>query len=127
MGFFVDGQPEGQAPYSVSSIPTSIQSQSRQFTGADDSTGLFELTYASYLQGIYMTSVGDKSMDWVVDVGLPDPDNPGTYVYYNLLARTGVDMVWSDAGTILPAGTRIRVQTNDVVGADLKAQLLYKY
>lgn len=119
-----EGSSSGQ-PFSTACDQSALQSQANQFTGASDSTGLFSFEYPVTLQGVFLCSDAGESVDWAVDIGIEDPGNLGTFQYYRLITQTGTNVLWPDFRTAIPANTKIKVTTNEVVGSNLRAQLTY--
>lgn len=105
---------------------TPPQVQALQFTGADKDTGLFRFDFPLLLQGVWGISVGGQTMDWSVEVGLPNPADPAAARrFFPIRTATGLSLIDGKVNMTLPRGTHIRFVTDSQAAANLEARLTY--
>jgi len=107
-------------------LPTQVQEQADQFLGTNETNGQFIPGVPTLLTGIVLRSDAGMAVDWEVYVSIPNPADPAAPQEWKSLSQTGVVVTSYDLEWRLPAGAKISVRTNNVVGADLKAQLIHE-
>lgn len=108
-------------------MPSEQHEQADQFLAdtVANKNGLFILPFPTRLLGVYAKSDAGLTVEWTVSIGLPIPGT--TNVSYHEIGTgtgRGINRFGFSALPDLPAGSMVRIATNAVVGANLRAQIV---